>query len=238
MWDDHAALAVVPARGGSKGIPHKNLAQVGGRSLIEHAALIVRTLEWLDYAVISTDDEHMASEAEQHGLEAPFRRPTELSGDTASGATVWRHAWQEAERVCGRRFDLSVLLQPTSPLRTRQEVTGTVAKMLATGAPAAVTVREMPKHFAPEKSITLDEGSRVGFVVKREKVQMTRQAIPAYYYLDGHCYASTRDSVYSSVEALPDGCVAFVSEGPTANIDEPFDLELAEWLLSRRKGET
>ena len=116
-WQGRKVLAVVPARGGSKGIPRKNLCKVGGMSLIAHAARTARALDWIDRAVLSTDDEEMADEGRRHGLEVPFLRPAELASDTASGVDVWRHAWLESERHYGCRFDLSVLLQPTTPLR-------------------------------------------------------------------------------------------------------------------------
>ena len=96
-WRNRSVLAVVPARGGSKGIPRKNLAQIGGKSLVAHAAGLVAELDWLDGAVLSTDDHEIAEEGVRHGLSVPFLRPPDLATDTARGVDTWRHAWLASE---------------------------------------------------------------------------------------------------------------------------------------------
>jgi CMP-N-acetylneuraminic acid synthetase len=110
-----SVLAVVPARGGSKGIPRKNLERVAGYSLVARAAMVARQLPWLDAAVLSTDDEEIAEEGRRYGISVPILRPADLASDTATGVAAWRHAWLASERHFDRQFDCSVLLQPTSP---------------------------------------------------------------------------------------------------------------------------
>ena len=87
-WNSLSVLAVVPARGGSKGIPNKNLRKVGGRSLIEHSARTATALSWIDRTVLSTDDEKIAEEGRSYGLEAPFLRPAELAGAPATASNA------------------------------------------------------------------------------------------------------------------------------------------------------
>lgn len=111
----HTVLAVVPARGGSKGIPRKNLRTIGGRSLVAHA-------DWIDAAVFSTDDAEIAEEGRHNGLKVSFMRPPRLAHDRAGSIAVWRHAWLASESHFGARFDLSVLLEPTSPMRRPEDV--------------------------------------------------------------------------------------------------------------------
>ena len=117
MYEGRTILAVVPARGGSRGIKLKNLVEVDGRSLIAHVADVVKRAEIIDHAVVSTDHEKIRTEAERCGLAVPFWRPPELAGDRVADIPVLEHAIIESERIYGCRFDLVLMLQPTSPLR-------------------------------------------------------------------------------------------------------------------------
>lgn len=228
-----SVLAVVPARGGSKSIPRKNLMPVAGLSLVGRAAAVAATLPWLDARIVSTDDAEIAEEALRHGLEAPFLRPAEISGDTATSVDMWRHAWTAAEVHYGRRFDLSVLLEPTSPLRRPEDVTRTVETLLQQDAKAAATVSRTPAHFTPHKTLTLDAAGRIGFYLAEGARHSLRQGIPAYYHRNGLCYALRRQTLVEEGRIIEDDCAAVVIERPVVNIDEPFELELAEWLLQR-----
>ena len=117
MIDGRRLLAVVPARGGSKGVPLKNLRQVGGVSLVARAGHLVRELLEIDRAVVSTDHDGIAQAATEAGLDAPFRRPEELSGDLVSDLDVLTHALLACESADDVRYDVVLMLQPTSPLR-------------------------------------------------------------------------------------------------------------------------
>ena len=123
-------LAIVPARGGSKGVPRKNMQTVGGVSLVGRTAQLAASLAWIGHTIISTDDAEIRAEAVCHGAAAPFLRPPELSGDAASSEDVWRHAWLAAEEHFATRFDISLLLEPTSPLRTETDLTVTAETLI------------------------------------------------------------------------------------------------------------
>lgn len=231
-WQGRRVLAVVPARGGSKGIPRKNLRHVGGRSLIAHCADLCAQLAWLDLAVLSTDDEEIAGEGRAHGLAVPFMRPAELAGDTATSVDMWRHAWLAAEAGHGK-FDLGILLEPTSPLRRVGDVESTLDLLLAEGAAAAATVSVAPGHFTPHKCLTVSERQRIGFFLPQGGQHSLRQSIPPFYYRNGLCYAVRRETLVERGHIIDEDCAAVVIRRPVVNIDEPFDLELAEFLLSR-----
>jgi CMP-N-acetylneuraminic acid synthetase len=233
-WAGRKVLAVVPARGGSKGIPRKNLCKLGGLSLIGHAARTARSLAWIDRAVLTTDDEEMAEEGRRHGLAVPFRRPAELASDTAGAYATWRHAWLESERCFGERFDVSVLLQPTTPLRRPADVERTVAVLIEGGHAAAVTVGRVPSDFLPERCLTLGDDGRLRFCLPQGGWLARRQDAAPAFYRDGTCYARTRQSLIENARDVEDDCAGVVVEGFVANIDEPFDLELAEFVLARR----
>jgi CMP-N-acetylneuraminic acid synthetase len=230
-FSGHTVLAVVPARGGSKGIPRKNLARVGGKTLIEHAAQVVKALPWLAAAVLSTDDEEIAAEGLRCGLPVPFRRPAELAADTAGAVEMWRHAWLECERLHGRTFDLSILLEPTSPLRKPQDVEQTVAALVENGRAAAVTVSRVPAHYAPEKTLLIQEGI-IGFTIPAGARIRQRQQLPAYYHQNGACYAVRRATLVEQGHLIDHDCAAVIIDRPLVNIDDPLDLRLAD-LIAR-----
>src|SRR5215510_2924652 len=118
MIDGLSVLAVVPARGGSKGIPLKNLRQVAGRSLVARVGDVIAQVPEIDRAVVWTDHAGIAKAAEEAGVAAPFMRPEALSGDFIGDIDVLTHALQSSEEIDRRRYDIVVMLQPTSPLRT------------------------------------------------------------------------------------------------------------------------
>ncbi len=232
-YDGHTVLAVVPARGGSKSIPRKNLARVGGVSLVGRAAQIAASLSFVDRAIVSTDDEEIAAEARRHGIEAPFPRPAELAGDRSTSIEMWRHAWLAAETHYGMTFALSILLEPTSPLRTAADVTATVEALVKSGRAAAATVSPTPAHFTPHKTLTVDADGVIGFYLDEGARHSIRQTIPAYYHRNGLAYAVRRETLVDQGRIIEQDCAAVIVDRPVVNIDEPFELELAEWLLNR-----
>jgi CMP-N,N'-diacetyllegionaminic acid synthase len=232
-FEGHTVLAVVPARGGSKAIPRKNLAKVGGLSLVARAAQIARSIDWLDAAVLSTDDQEIAEEGRVHGLDVPFLRPAELAGDLSTSVDMWRHAWNAAEHHYRRRFDVSILLEPTSPLRQRADISATVKALLNGDHKAAATVSPASAHFTPEKCLTVTDGL-IGFYHSAGSRHSLRQSIPRYYFRNGICYAVRRSTLMDEERILGVDTAAVVIERPVVNIDDPLDLEIAEFLLNRK----
>ena len=226
-------LAVVPARGGSKGIVGKNLKTVRGTSLIARAARAIAEAPFVDRAVCSTEDSLIAAEAEKSGLAVPFARPDELATDSAKSIDVWRHAWLECERLDGVRYDLSILIEPTSPLRRAADLEKTVAAMLDARSRTAATVSVIPAHFTPHKTLTVGSDHRIGFYLVDGARFSRRQDIPKFYHRNGVCYAGLRDSIVEHGQILEQDCIAVVLERPLVNIDEPLDLEIAEILAAR-----
>lgn len=232
-WNGRKVLAVVPARGGSKGVPRKNLAEVGGLSLVARAARVALALPWIDRAVLSTDDPEIAEEGRRHGLEVPFMRPAELAGDLAAAAPAWRHAWLASEAHFGCRFELSVWLQPTSPFRTPVDVERTVRAAVEGGHRAAATVSRVPGHFTPHKILTMDSQGCLAHYLPTGASIAARQEIPPYWYRNGLCYAVTRDTLVERGHIVEEDCAGVVVEGFVVNIDEPIELEIARMLAAR-----
>lgn len=241
MIDGQCVFAVVPARGGSKGIPRKNLRRVRGYSLVAHAAQIARALPWIDACVLSTDDHEIAAEGRRYGLDVPFLRPADLSGDTALSVDVWRHAWLAAEGHYGRRFDISVNLEPTSPLREKSDVEHAVRTLIDQNRMAIATVSPTPAHFTPHKTLTVSDEGTIGFYLDEGPDFSIRQRIGQYYHRNGVCYSAAREQVVSRRQIVDGNTGAIIIKRPVVNIDEPFDLELAEWLMGRQidqRGQT
>lgn len=232
---DLSVLAVVPARGGSKGVPRKNMKTVGGVSLVGRASQLAASLPWIDCTVISTDDPEISVEAVRHGAAAPFERPPDLAGDAASSEDVWWHAWLAAEDHFAMCFDISLLLEPTSPLRIEADLIATVDALTEGGHASAATVCRSPAHFTPHKALTIDGGGRLGFHMANGVSFNRRQAIPGeVYHRNGLCYGAVRDTVVERGEIIGADCAAVIVDRPVVNIDDPFELELAEWLLDRQ----
>ena len=232
-WGAEKVLAVVPARGGSKGVARKNLRKVGGLSLIARAASVIRELPWIDAAIISTDDPDMAEEGRLHALDVPFTRPATLAGDTARGPDVLHHAWTECEHHYGTRFDYALYLEPTSPLRLASDVEATFKQLLSGPYQSATTVSRSPGHFTPYKCLLVSEQGLIRFYLPAGRNVHARQQIPAFYYRNGVAYAVRREPFLTSKEVIGDTTAAVVIDRPLVNIDDELELEFADWLLQR-----
>lgn len=229
-------LAIVPARGGSKSIPRKNLAKVCGVSLVGHAGRLLNQLDWVDAKVLSTDDEEIAEEGEKAGLDVPFFRPDDLASDTATSLDMWQQVWKASEDVYGIRFDISLLIEPTSPLRLPEDIERTALGVVQDGFSAAVTVSPTPAHFTPEKTLRLDDEGTIAYYIGQDGRHFhNRQAIPSYYHRNGICYALTRQRLMDEKTIL-EGAKPIVIDRPLVNIDEMIELELAGWLMERQGG--
>jgi len=226
-------LAVIPARGGSKGIPRKNLCTVGGISLVGLAAQAALSLEWIDHTILSTDDEEIAAEGQRYGAEVPFMRPAELASDRARSTDMWQHAWLTSEDHFNQTFDISILLEPTSPLRRPEDILTTVDTLIESGCDAAATFSRAPAHFTPHKCLTLDDSGIIGFYHEQGRQFSIRQKIPNYYYRNGICYAVKRHTLLEKEMIIEENCKAVVIERPVVNIDDLHELEYAEFLLQK-----
>jgi CMP-N-acetylneuraminic acid synthetase len=150
-------LAIVPARGGSKGVPGKNVRLLCGRTLLEYTAAAARDAAVIDRIVVSTDSEEVAAAGRAAGLEVPFLRPAALAQDDTPMLPVIRHAIDEVTRA-GWTPELVVLLQPTSPLRRPDHVARAVDLLRSSGADSVVAVVEVPKHLSPDYVMRIDAG--------------------------------------------------------------------------------
>src|SRR5712691_4805436 len=173
-------LAVVPARGGSKGIQLKNLREVGGRSLVARAGDVIRHVPEIDRAVVSTDHEGIAWAAEEAGIVAPFRRPELLCGDRIADLEVLTHALEATEAIDGQPYDIIVMLQPTSPLRMAADVSATIRMLVDGGWDAVWTVSQTETKAHPLKQLTISGGALDYYDPAGAEIVARQQLTPVY----------------------------------------------------------
>lgn len=229
-----SSLALIPARAGSKRLPNKNLLPVAGKPLIAWTIEAALASGCFDRVLVSTDSEALADIARAHGAEAPFLRPAELSSDTASSMDVIRHAlgWLEAAHGLP---ETTTLLQPTSPLRTADDIRAAFARFRDTGADSVVSVSEA--EHSPLWSNTLPEdGSLAGFL-RPEVLGKRSQDLPTYYRLNGAIYIARTSSLLAQGGFLGANSYAYVMPAERAiDIDHCADLLLADILLREGEG--
>ena len=232
-WVGMNVFALIPARGGSVGVPRKNLVEVGGHSLIARAAKVALSLDWLDLAILSTDDEEMAIEGCRSGLSVPFMRPQHLAEDSSLAVDVWRHAWLHLEEATGEKFDLSVLLEPSCPLRLPEDVQRCVATLFEGSHASAATISATPGRFNAFKAVIPDGRGVLHPAFKGSSHEPRRQHTPDHYHRNGACYAVRRSTLVDDGRIAEIDCVGVPVARPIVNIDEPIDVDLARLLEPR-----
>lgn len=221
-------LALIPARGGSKGLPGKNIRPLADKPLIAWSIDAARASQWVTEVVVSSEDAAILAVARAHGAATPFVRPVELAQDnTPSLAVVW-HALDHLPA-----FDWLVLLQPTSPLRTTEDIDGALTRCWALDAPACVSVSEAP--CTPWWLFRLDGEQRLHSFMPESERPQRRQDAPALHTLNGAVYVAridwlrqTRSFLSAETRAWP------MPAERSVDIDSLLDFQLAETLVATR----
>lgn len=223
-------LGVITARGGSKGIPGKNIKMLGGKPLIAYTVESVKKSNFLSRVIVSTDDEAIARIARDFGGDVPFMRPAELALDDTPHVPVLQHALREAEQGSGTKYDYIVTLQPTSPFRTADDIDRTIAKAVEHEAHSAVSVVEVYENH-PVKIKRMD-GDHVLPYTLEEPEGVPRQDLPKAFKRSGAVYVTRRD-ILESGRLYGDTVVGhIVPVERSIDIDTPLDWIKAEWMLT------
>lgn len=235
MINGQRILVVCPARGGSKGIPLKNLQMFHGVPLVARVGLLVKEIPAIDRAIVSTDHEEIATIAQESGLDAPFYRPESLSGDRISDLQVLSHALVEIERLDQVNYDIVVMLQPTSPLRRTEHVLDTI-KMLINGDWDAVwTVSETDSKNHPLKQLTITN-DQLDYYDQAGKQIIARQQLVPVYHRNGVAYAIRRSCLLGQQSIKGERTGALVLYENMISIDTHWDLELAEFIYLKSQN--
>jgi CMP-N-acetylneuraminic acid synthetase len=226
------AFGLIPARGGSKGIPRKNLVMLAGRPLLAYTADATRGSARLTRTMLSTDDPEIAGVGRQLGLDVPFVRPSELAGDAAPMLAVVQHAlafMREREL----QPDVLVLLQPTSPFRRAEHIDAAVDLLERTGADSVVSVVEVPHQFNPVSVLRL-EGDRLQPFLGGGTVA-GRQQKPQLFARNGPAVLAVRTATVAAGSLYGDDSRAMIMTAEDSlDIDTPWDLSVAELLMTAR----
>jgi CMP-N-acetylneuraminic acid synthetase len=229
------ALGLVVARGGSRGLPRKNVLPLAGKPLVAHTVEAARAARSLDRVILSSDDAEIIAAARAAGCEAPFTRPAELAGDTSSTVDVALHALDWLERREGYRPAILVLLPATAPLRRAEHIDGAVAALVADEAAEAV-VAVTEADYPPWWMLTI-EGDRLRWILPEGARADHRQQLPPAYRPNGSIYAVRTRALREQRTFYPRATGAYVMpREASVNVDSALDLRLAELLLSRPPG--
>jgi len=236
MFANLSVLAVIPARGGSKGIPKKNIALLAGKPLLSYTTELISHLPWIDKAVVSTDSSEIAEVAQRSAGVGIVWRPEEISGDRIGDRDVLHHALTEAEAVDGTTYDVVLMLQPTSPLRTEENVTDCITTLVEGKWDAVWTVSATDLSYHPRKQLTLDAEGRLGFFVQGGEAIIARQELTPVFHRNGVCYALKRELLLNT-EGIwaPEKTTAVVIPGHHISIDTSEDLLAVEATMERGK---
>lgn len=233
--DGLRVLGLVPARGGSKGIPGKNRRLLGGKPLLEWTAEAAHRARRLARVVLSTEDEGIAEIGRSVGLEVPFRRPSELARDETPMLPVIVHALETLEQE-GARFDAVCILQPTSPLRTGTEIDRAVERLERGDVDTVLSVLPVPHEHNPHW-VFFEDAGRLRLATGEETPIARRQELPSAYHRDGSLYLVQR-SVVLGADGRPPTLfgrrIAGITSDPAryVNLDTPDDWARAERLIA------
>jgi CMP-N-acetylneuraminic acid synthetase len=228
-------LAVVPARGGSKGVPRKNLREVAGKPLIAWTLECARAVRPpFHRLLVSTDDAEIAAVARRWGVDVPFLRPAELAGDRVPMVPVLQHAVRWAEAADGVRMDWVCLLQPTDPLRLPEDVEGALALAEAGGSDSVISVVQV---FAvhPVLMKRIEGGRLLPFCVEEREGTRRQDLAPPAYMRNGAVYLTRRDVLVERGSIWGDVIRPHVMpEARSVAVDSELDLRLVDLLLRER----
>jgi CMP-N,N'-diacetyllegionaminic acid synthase len=222
-------IAVIPARGGSKSLPRKNILPLMGKPLIRYTIDAAKKSKYIKRIIVSTDDEKIAAVAKENGAEVPFLRPADLAKDETPSLPVMQHAVKYIEGEDGSIIDLVVLLQPTSPLRNEKYIDEAIEKILNTGGDSAITVCKVKHH--PYWNFIFDH-DRLNPFLNNDLKSTRRQELPLTYAPNGAVYVVRRDVLLNQNSILGKDIRAVVMPvEESIDIDGYFDWFIAEMVL-------
>ncbi len=228
MMSNHKCLAVIPARGGSKGLPGKNIRLLHGKPLIQYSIEAALNSGCADEVVVTTDSEEIAHVSGQAGAAVPFIRPAELATDEAKSIDVLKHAVEFYEQTQNQCFDVIMLLQPTSPLRNAMDIKEAYKIFLDHQADSlqSVTLSGAQPYLLRE----LDNGQLTPYL-KGEREHLRRQDLKELYALNGAIYIVKRDLLMDSGILVGRHNYGYIMpKERSVDIDDEFDLKMAEFF--------
>ena len=229
MIENKKILAIIPARGGSKGIPRKNVKAISGKPMIQYTIEAAKECPYIDKVVVSTEDEEIADISMRAGAIVPFSRPEELATDEAKTIDVVMHAVEFYERKA-ERFDIIVLLQPTSPLRNAEDITKALEYFMRNEQRSLVTVSEVSE--SPILMRNFNKENKLEKILEEDS-DVRRQDMKKFYRINGAIYINKASELNANTSFNDNEMGFVVSQDHGIDVDEPQDLVVAEYYLSQ-----
>lgn len=228
-------LAIIPARGGSKGVPGKNIKLLNGKPLLQYTSEIALQSQNLASVILSSEDEQIITVANQLGISVPFIRPKELAQDNTPTIDVVLHAlkWYEKQAVF---FDAVCILQVTSPFRTIEFLDKAIERFITSGCDSLISVQKVPHVYNPHWTFEVNESGDLKIATGENQIISRRQELPEAYHRDGSIYI-TKTEVLIQQHSLYGKSTSFIESKPEwyVNIDTLSDWEKAEEMIKNNQ---
>jgi len=227
MYKSQTFLAIIPARGGSKRLPKKNILDLKGKPLIAYSIEAGLQSKYIDKVIVSSDDDEILDTSKAFGAEI-IKRPDALASDTATSFDAIKHTIENTEK-----YDYIVLLQPTSPLRSALQIDEAIELLETKEANAIVSVCEM--DHSPLWSNTLPKDGNMSGFLRDEVLNKRSQDLETYYRVNGAIYICKTEKLLEEESFfLKENIYGFVMDRESSvDIDETIDFKLAEWIISQ-----
>lgn len=230
MINGKTVLAVIPARGGSKGLPRKNLRMLAGKPLIAWTIEEAKKSKYIDRLILSSEDDEIIAAAKQFGCEVPFVRPLELAADETPGVEPILHAMY----AIPEKYDYVAMLQPTSPLRLAEDIDGCIEMCIHRQAPSCISYSEPEK--SPFWMVEVHSDGSTTLITDPKYATARRQDLPRAYAPNGAVYvvdaawARENRTLYKSMETI----AYIMPPDRSRDVDTELDLEICEMLIRKR----
>jgi CMP-N-acetylneuraminic acid synthetase len=234
MVDNNNRVAIICARGGSKGVPRKNVKEIAGKPLIAHTIIQAIESKCFERIVVSSDDDEILEVSKKYSAEI-IKRPDDLASDTAGTIPALKHALEESEKMFNCEFEIICLLQPTSPLRTSEDIIACIDQLEKSGSGNIFSVCEAKAS----PYYTLIERNKNNDVIELSKASdaIRRQDLPDVYEINGAIYAWKREQFISDPKALqPNSEIYIMPHERSLDIDTIFDFELCELVMNKTQS--
>ncbi len=230
MYKEKKIITIIPARGGSKGVPRKNIKPLNGKPLISYAIMAAKRSKYVDRVLVSTDDKEIAKISKKYGAEVPFLRPAELATDTAQTKPVLQHVITCLEREEGYKPDVVILIQPTSPSVLSGDIDTAVEKMFKTKTNSCVSVCEISER--PEWMYVVKKGM-IKLFMKSNIKSTRRQDLPVIYRLNGAIYVTKKDVLMKKNKIIDEKSSSIIMPKERSfDINTFMDFKIVETLMS------
>ena len=228
-------LGIIPARGGSKTLPGKNIKLLAGKTLLQYTVDVAKASKHLSKLILSSDDDAIINVANQLNLEVPFKRPSDLAQDNSPTLPVIQHALN-FYRDQGIYFDAICLLQVTSPFKTTEFIDKAIERFIESKADALVSVKKVPDEYNPHWTFKVNDTDYLDLSTGEEKIIARRQDLPMAYHRDGIIYL-TNTKVILEQNSLYGNALSYIESPPNfnVNIDTMEDWEKAVAIAQKQK---